>query len=306
MKRLTCVSLLLMACVGCGGSGSNSTANNQTAATSNSSNVAQGGSGVAPVITSGAGTEPGEVVALFLDSLRRGDENAANGVLTAQAQAELTKTDYVIQPLGTPEGNYKIGRVGFVDGDTSVALVECLWTEPSPQAGQPPLQLDIVCEVHKETQGWRISGLAVKMAGTEETLVLDFEDASSLQAALQEAGDKPAAPSTPAAPGGVAAQPGLPAAGGTQLPSLQMPAPGQPALPNSLAQPTQPGVPTQLGVPSLPGQPALPAGIQMPTNPSLPGSVAVPGNPAAPAGAAGTPAAQIALPQLPPSGQINR
>lgn len=282
LKNLSCYGLLMLTVVGCGTSDSNSTASGQPengAAMKN--NVAQGNGGVQPIVTSGAGTEPGEVVALFLDSLRRGDENAANGVLTAQAQAELAKTEFVIQPLGTPEGTYKIGRVGFVDGDTNAGLVECVWTEPNPDKTQMPIELDIVCEVHKEEQGWRISGLAVKMAGTEETLVLDFENATSLQQALQQAGNKPA---TPAQTASFTAQPQL---GQPQLGQPQFDPNAAQSNPPQLALPGQPN----LGQPNL-GQPNL---GQLPPPPQF--------QPVQPPQFNTAPPTQIALP---PSGQPNR
>ena len=243
MKKLSTCGLLLLAAIGCNSSSQESTATNKpdAATAPMQNNVAQANTTPEPVVTNGAGTEPGEIVALFLDSLRRGDENAANGVLTAQAQTELAKTDYVIQPLGTPEGSYKIGRVGFVDGDTSVGLVECLWTEPNPELGQPPIELDIVCEVRKEPKGWRISGLAVKMSGTEETLVLDFEDAKSLQQALEQAGGKPtgAAPTT-----NVATQPTI------GQPTIGQPTIGQPQLDQSPGSQQQIALPSQFPLPT--------------------------------------------------------
>lgn len=270
MKKLSCCGLLVLAALGCSNSKSETAASGKAEqAAPQPSNVAQADSSAQPVVTNGAGTEPGEVVALFLDSLRRGDENAANGVLTAQAQAELAKTDYVIQPLGTPEGTYKIGRVGYVDGDASVGLVECMWSEPNPEAGQPPIQLEIVCEVHKEEQGWRISGLAVKMSGTEETLVLDFENATSLQQALEQAGGSgaPAPSNAPQsnAPQSIAVGEPNPA-GGLQMPAIQPPQGDKLALPTDpLSLPNQ--SPAQ---PSLNTQPTL--DLQLPTQIALPPS----------------------------------
>lgn len=228
MKKLRCCGLLLLAVIGCSKSNSNQAASTAAAELSSTqNNVAQASSAAQPVVTNGAGTEPGEVVALFLDSLRRGDENAANAVLTVQAQTELAKTDYVIQPLGTPEGKYKIGRVGYVDGDPTTGLVECLWSEPSPVAGQPAIEMDIVCEVHKEPQGWRISGLAVKMTGTDETFVLDFENAQSLQEALEGAtggsDPTPSAQTVATQPNQTLGQPELPSAtalSATALPGI--------------------------------------------------------------------------------------
>lgn len=257
MHSFSTCGLLLVAAIGCGQAApetADSGKSQPAAAAPMQNNVAQANATPEPVVTSGAGTEPGEIVALFLDSLRRGDENAANGVLTSTAQAELAKTDYVIQPLGTPDGSYKIGRVGFVDGDTSVGLVECLWTEPNPEAGQPPIELDIVCEVRKEPEGWRISGLAVKMSGTDDTLVLDFEDAKSLQQALEQAGGKPSEPAPTAnvaqSPDGSAAgSAGSPTAPLSLPPAAEQPQTEQPliALPTQFPAPTSNGTGTNLG-----------------------------------------------------------
>ncbi len=246
MKRLTCSGLLLLAAIGCGSKETGTvTADAQKGA-------APAATAQASVVTNGASTEPGEIVALFLDSLRRGDEKAANGVLTAQAQASLAKTDYTIDPLGTPDGKYTIGRVGFVEGDPTTGLVECLWSEPNPEAGKPPVEMEIVCEVHKEPQGWRISGMAVKMAGTEDTFVLDFEDPQSLQQAL--GGDTPAQ-----SPNNVAQAPGTMPAGATAETNFggnALPPAGQPNFPPAQLPPVgQPGdgqAPTQIAFPPTP------------------------------------------------------
>ena len=189
MKRLACPAavLALLMTFGC-----NSGSNDQTV--QNGSQPQTGNSAVMqPVVINGVGTEPAQAVAVFLDSLRRGDESAANGVLTNLAREQVQKTNFQIQPPGNPEGKYEIGRVGFPYPEKTVALVECQWTELSV-AGQQPEVIEIVCEVHQEAEGWRIAGLGFKIVGTEDTLVLDFEDASSLQATLEGATATPAQP----------------------------------------------------------------------------------------------------------------
>lgn len=144
------------------------------------------------VVESTASTPQGQTVALFLESLRRGDEATANSTLTPLARAELKKTAYVIQPLGTPDGKYTIGRLGYPYQDQTVALVECQWREPAT-ANEPELLMDIVCEVHQETDGWKIAGMAVTVAGENEPLVIDFEDGQRLQQMLDMAnGQAPA------------------------------------------------------------------------------------------------------------------
>ena len=269
MKRLACSGLLLLAAIGCGGKDTSTTAEAPSGAATPTTTAAA----PAAVVSNGASTEPGEIVALFLDSLRRGDEKSANGVLTAQAQASLLKTDFTIDPLGTPDGKYTIGRVGFVDGDATTGLVECVWVEPNPEAGKPPVEMEIVCEVHKEPQGWRISGMAVKMSGTEDTFVLDFEDPQSLQAALGGGAQNQAATNvaqTPA-PGqlGGTVNSDLGVAGNVAMPGQPNAQPvGQP-----VAMPGQPTYPQQQGVqppqfPAAGGQQA-PTQIAFPPNPNV-------------------------------------
>lgn len=192
----------LTLCIGCGG-GSATPENAEaksSGASSPSTDVAAGDAqpSAATVVQNGIGTEPAQCVAIFMDSLRKGDEQNANGVLTAKAREELAKTSYVIQPLGTPEGQFQIGRVGFPYEEKNVALVECIWTEP-PVGNDPQTQMDIVCEVHQEPEGWRISGIGVTIPGTEETLVLDFEDAAALQATIDAATGQAQTPAQPPA-----------------------------------------------------------------------------------------------------------
>lgn len=177
----------------------------------------------ATVVENGVETDAAKCVAVFLDSLRRGDERAANGVLTPKAQEEMAKTSYAIQPLGTPEGKYTIGRVGFPYPEKDVALVECTWTEPAAP-GEQVTPLEIVCEVHKETVGWRISGMGVTMQGTDEALVLDFEDAASIEATISGATEPVQGGATGQQVAGAVPPQGLPQQGlGQQLPQGQFP-----------------------------------------------------------------------------------
>ncbi len=218
-----------------------------------------------PKVVETTDSEAQKTVAMFLDSLRRGDEATANSTLTALARNELKKTNYVIQPLGTPDGQYFMGRLGYPYQDKTVALVECQWREPAT-AKEPELVMDIVCEVHQEADGWKIAGMAVTVAGENEPLVIDFEDGQRLQQMLDMAnGQAPAGQpvSQPNMQPGNGTQAGQIAAPG-QLPSLQNPQmqnqPGQ--LPPSgvqfgqlpqLQSPQQPG-----GAPNLNAPPQLP------------------------------------------------
>jgi hypothetical protein len=187
---LALVTLGLPLFVGCGGSPSGNAPTAQQASPGSEQAASS-----ATVVSAGAETEPAQTVAIFLDSLRKGDERAANGVLTSLARQELAKTAYNIQPLGTPAGQYQIGRVGFPYPEKNIALVECTWTEPATDES-PAETMDIVCEVHQEAEGWRISGIGLTIPGTEQALVLDFENATSLQSTIDAATGQTSPPAT--------------------------------------------------------------------------------------------------------------
>lgn len=169
-----------------------------------------------------------QTVAVFLDCLRRGDETTANSMLTSKAREELQKTAWVMQPLGTPEGQFTIGRAGFPYEDKSVVLVESRWQEPGASEGNA-VAMDIVCELYQEAEGWRIAGMAVNLPGEEDALVIDFEDGKRLQEMLDFAssGNPSGSPAQPVAQPGaypssldhtqLPALPQFPSADGTQI-----------------------------------------------------------------------------------------
>jgi hypothetical protein len=193
-----------------------------------------------PKIVESTDSAPQQTVAVFLDSLRRGDETTANSMLTMLARAEVQKTEYAIQPLGTPEGEFKIGRLGFPYQDQTVALVESQWREPATKT-DPELTMDIVCEVHQEGTAWRIAGMAVTVAGESEPLVIDFEDGQRLQQQLRFANGQSTQPVQPTA---------VPGQQTFSLPNLNQPVQAQVGQP-----PNQPNFP----------QPNFqPAGFQQP------------------------------------------
>jgi hypothetical protein len=181
---LATLSFLCGSMVGCGGN-SSSTAD-ATSATGSDSRSQTSGTSSRSDANQDRTAAPKQTVALFLDSLRRGDETTANSMLTTKARAELEKTAWVMQPLGTPDGKYNIGRIEFPYPDQALALVECRWIEPAT-ATEPELIMDVVCETYQEAEGWRIAGIAVTVADEPEPLVIDFEDGTRLQQMLDMA-----------------------------------------------------------------------------------------------------------------------
>lgn len=282
-KKIKTLALLILtgaltsAFTGCGGSssgGSGSTPQASATDTPNSSTAELPRGSLAdptfkPQIVDANNTAPQQTVALFLDSLRRGDEATANSMLTSLARAEVQKTDYAIQPPGTPDGEFQIGRLGFPYEDQTVALVESQWREPATQT-EPALTMDIVCEVHLEGSAWRIAGMALTVAGESEPLVIDFEDGQRLQQQIRLASGQAAAgpgvgqPLPTGQPAGVTGQPA----------SFTLPALSQPTQSQVGQQPFQSGFQpgTQqpdLNLNNLPPLPSLGgSGTQLATPPN--------------------------------------
>jgi hypothetical protein len=236
--------------VGCGGSPATDQQSAQStlspsAAGSNVQTLVVDDPTFQPKIVESTDSAPQRSVAVFLDSIRRGDESTANSMLTPLAREEVSKTQFVIGRIGTPQGTFKIGRLGFPYPDQTIALVECQWSEPAT-ASEAEMQMDIVCEVRQEQEGWRIAGMAVTAVGEEEPLVIDFEDRNRLQQLGQMANGGSSPTTTQAQPGqqGTLQQ----ASFGTPVPTNELP--GQ--LPAS--QPQQ--QPQQYQLPPLPAFPS--------------------------------------------------
>jgi hypothetical protein len=175
-------------------------------------------------------TPASEVVTLFLESLKKGDPVQTRALLTEAAKAEIERKGYAIDPLGSNESKFNIGRTQFSDKDADAAFVEAEWSEPLEDG--KTLTSEVVFTVHKEENAWRISGLALETGEPGNTVIIDFENMPEMAPAAQTA----TAPNStaPVAP---------PAA--SQGPSLNQPNATQPTggfdLPPQVAQPLSNG-----------------------------------------------------------------
>jgi len=123
------------------------------------------------------------VVAQFLDAIRRGGETGgANLLLTEHAQAVLKKIGRTVQPIGSPDAVFKVTRAEAVPSTPGAALVHSLWTEPVAEGKTESYQ--VVWALEQETSGWRISGLAMDLEPGQEPMVVDFENANQMASLL--------------------------------------------------------------------------------------------------------------------------
>jgi hypothetical protein len=178
MARLRyCIVLFLVSLtIGCGsGDPSDQDQKSDTASAAGSASTTQ---------------SPTDVVARFLDEVRRGGEDSqAQSLLTQQAQSVLSKIGHTVQPIGSPDAKFDVTRAEPVPGEKNAALVHSLWSEP---AGDGTLQdFQVVWAVEREAAGWRISGLAIEVAPNQPPQIVDFEDGTLMSRLLTS--EQPAA-----------------------------------------------------------------------------------------------------------------
>lgn len=190
MRKLFGLAMLLGAfwAVGCGGkdapeAGAKSAPAEASAAVGEPKVVEPSQGGAAPAVAANV-MPPNEVVALFFDSMRRGDEVQTAGLLTTKAREELAKYELVVQPPGSPTATYQVGRVSFLDNDKDAAYVESILNEPTGN-GQETKPWEIVWAMHLESDGWKIAGFAFEISEDQPPMVVDFENGADMKAKIE-------------------------------------------------------------------------------------------------------------------------
>lgn len=190
MRKLFTVAMLL-GTVWTTGCGSNNSPDSGTKPSPTESNASVGEAKVVePTQNSAAPTAtanvmpPNEVVALFFESMRRGDEVQTAGLLTMKAREELAKYGLVVQPPGSPTATYQVGRVSFLDNDKDSAYVESILNEPTG-VGQETKPWEIVWAMRLENDGWKIAGFAFEISPDQAPMVVDFENGADMKAKIE-------------------------------------------------------------------------------------------------------------------------
>ena len=202
MKRvllLVVVSAILMP-IGCGG-------NAEQSSTTAAAGVSKAnGKMVAANVGSQAIIPPSEIVAMFADSIRRGDRETVNKLITDASRIEIQKQGIDLDPPGSPDASYKIGEFRYSDDEKDSGFVESLWIEPA-QDGNPPLSTEVVWGVRLENGGWRICGLAIDMGKDQPAALVNFEDLEGTIVDESTSNDKVASAgqATPTAPDAITA-----------------------------------------------------------------------------------------------------
>ena len=153
---------------------------------STATNVSSGPSASQP-----SGPSAIDVVSQFLDRVRRGGQNSDAGLLlTQRAQSELKRIGRSVQPIGSPDAKFDVRQAKAVPEEPDSMLVQSIWTEPAPDGTSN--DFEVVWAVHRETAGWRISGLAMQVDPREPPIVIDFENGEKMAKLLAGSEEPPA------------------------------------------------------------------------------------------------------------------
>lgn len=175
--------LLALACmvgfsVGCGGSAGESPLADASQRTE-STDEADTSDGVAdPQDDLQPGPEA--TVSAFLNAIKSGDQDTANAMLTSLAREKTAEQDMGLAPTESETATFEIGEVELPsEGNGKLAHVACKWTDIGDD-GQP-ITDEILWALRRETEGWRIGGMATQVFDDQPPVVLDFEDPDDMQ-----------------------------------------------------------------------------------------------------------------------------
>ncbi len=174
LTGLICIALM----TGCGSkSGDIPAASVPAQGTDATTNGAAGTNTLAP--------EPDSIVTKFLDSLRAGDRDLAESLLTNKARMETAKSGFRVEPPGTPGMSYEIGQTEYVTEEKDGAHVGSIWTERLPTGEVNSFA--VIWVLRLQPEGWRIAGLATPTEENQPPIFFNFEDAGDLELKYQEA-----------------------------------------------------------------------------------------------------------------------
>jgi hypothetical protein len=224
--------VLLVGAAGCGASGDGSTSQadpSRKAAAKETASVAAGGENLkgGPAAAEKAGTHtvaariplaetntPEKAVAVFLEAVRKGDDERAAGMFTPLAREKAAGMGIQVAPKGSDTASFQVGKVEYLAEDG--ARVQSKWSDLDKEG--KPRSDEITWMVRKEAEGWRVAGMATVVFDGKPPLLLDFENpqetmqklellrremerqAQAEAAAAQEAQAIPAAISQPVEP----------------------------------------------------------------------------------------------------------
>ncbi len=130
-------------------------------------------------------SKPDEVVVAFLEARRSGDSDATTALLTSIARTETAKHKIDVNNQAVPDLQYQVGQPKILKDNPKGAHVSSIWTEPLEDGTKA--SYEIVWVLRRESEGWRIAGMAAELIPGTQPQFLNFEDPADLIKKQEEA-----------------------------------------------------------------------------------------------------------------------
>jgi hypothetical protein len=125
------------------------------------------------------GTAPAkQAVVAFLEAIKRGDDNAARGMLTARAKTQ--ELGISVAPPVNDSATYTVRDCEPVGDGGDLVHVGTTWTDVDPDGFQS--SDNVIWVVRLDPEGWRVVGMAMRVFDDLPPLLLNFEDPEDMLA----------------------------------------------------------------------------------------------------------------------------
>ena len=123
---------------------------------------------------------PEGAVCQFLEALRAGEDRRTEAMFTALARKRIQEEKIAVAPRGSDTAKFEIGKVEYLDADG--ARVACKCADLDADGEKHTDEMTVM--VRKESDGWRIAGMALTVFDGEPPVLLNFEEPKEVQEKL--------------------------------------------------------------------------------------------------------------------------
>lgn len=115
---------------------------------------------------------PEAAVGKFLEAVRTGNDRVAETMFTDLARERIKELDIQVAPRGSDTAKFEISKAELLGNDG--ARVPCKWTDIDAEG---KVRVDeMTWMLRKQSEGWRVAGMAAVVLEGEDPLLLDFEE----------------------------------------------------------------------------------------------------------------------------------
>lgn len=119
-------------------------------------------------------------VVSFLEAIRRGDDNAARGLLSTVARTKTEELGMSVAPPVEDTATYAVSESEIVGEDGDIVHVATTWTDTDADGFKT--SDNVVWVVRLDPEGWRVVGMAMRVFEDLPPLLLNFEDPEDMLA----------------------------------------------------------------------------------------------------------------------------